>query len=71
MPIFGKEFHFSNVMVKVKTASVLFSRATEEERNPTEMGFIVTCFERQMRKRGPVKTPQQIERIYKFKSMKA
>ena len=71
MPICGKEFHFSNVMVKIKATQMMFSRASEEERNPTELGFIVTCFERRMRQRGPVKTPQHLERIYRNKSLKA
>lgn len=51
MPNNGREFFFSNVLMKVYQVPVMFLRNSEEDYSDNESSFIVLFYEKAMRKR--------------------
>lgn len=62
-PIYGQEFFFSNILVKIVQIPMLMSRSNEEEMNPSEAAFIVMIYEKLMRKRYIPKNALQLLRL--------
>ena len=70
MPNNGREFFFSNVLVKIYQVPVIFISNSEEEYSKHESSFIVLFYEKNMRKRTFAKSQSQKQRVQRIQEIK-
>lgn len=66
----GREFFFSNVLMKIYQVPVMFLRSSEDEYVDYESTFIVLFYEKCMRKRTYAKSQSQFQRIQRRNEVK-
>lgn len=66
----GREFFFSNILVKIYQVPVLFLANSEDEYSEYESSFIVLFYEKNMRKRTFAKSQTQKQRIQRLQEVK-
>ena len=70
VPNNGREFFFSNVLMKVYQVPVMFLKSSEDEFSVSESSFIVIFYEKCMRKRTFAKSQSQIQRLERRNNIK-